>query len=213
MQLFELWAELAAFSHNTIFTWKWKLLVQSCPTLCNPMDYTAHGILQARIQEWVAFPFSRGSSQPRDRTQVFRIVGRFFTTEPCGKLWPWTKHFVLLSFSSLTKTVGIILRYKWKGLEQHVIQRSLWINPNYPPSPSFHLLYLAPWNTLFEDGDLSPLFIFLVQTLGIGIWFQVEKLESKAQPTQGSGCPSEIYPSQGWTLSDWPCGECGGSVG
>ena len=38
---------------------------QSCPTLCDPMDYTVHGILQARILEWVAVPFSRGSSQPR----------------------------------------------------------------------------------------------------------------------------------------------------
>ena len=43
------------------------------------MDYTVHGILQARILEWVAFPFSRGSSQPRDRTQVSRIAGGFFT--------------------------------------------------------------------------------------------------------------------------------------
>ena len=41
-------------------------VAQSCPTLYNPMDYTVHGILQARILEWVAFPFSRGSSQPRD---------------------------------------------------------------------------------------------------------------------------------------------------
>ena len=41
-------------------------VTQSCPTLCNPMDYTVHGILQARILEWVAFSFSRGSSQPRD---------------------------------------------------------------------------------------------------------------------------------------------------
>ena len=39
---------------------------QSCPTLCKPMDYTVHGILQARILKWVAFPFSSGSSQPRD---------------------------------------------------------------------------------------------------------------------------------------------------
>ena len=39
---------------------------QSCPTLCDPVDYTVHGILQARILEQVAFPFSRGSSQPRD---------------------------------------------------------------------------------------------------------------------------------------------------
>ena len=42
------------------------------------MNYTVHGILQARILEWVAFPFSRGSSQHRDRTQVFRILGGFF---------------------------------------------------------------------------------------------------------------------------------------
>ena len=41
---------------------------QSCQTLCDPMDYTVHGILQARILEWVAIPFSRGSSQPRSPT-------------------------------------------------------------------------------------------------------------------------------------------------
>ena len=52
---------------------------QSCPTLCDPVDYTVHGILQARILEWVAFPFSRGSSQPRDQTQVFSIAeGGFY---------------------------------------------------------------------------------------------------------------------------------------
>jgi len=50
-----------------------------CPTLCDPMDYTVHGVLQARILDRVAFPFYRGFSQPRDRTQVFRIAGRFFT--------------------------------------------------------------------------------------------------------------------------------------
>ena len=43
---------------------------QSCPTLCDPMDYIVHGILQVRIWEWIAFPFSRGPSQPRDWTQV-----------------------------------------------------------------------------------------------------------------------------------------------
>ena len=41
-------------------------VTQSCQTLCNPMDYTVHAILQARILEWVAFSFSRGSSKPRD---------------------------------------------------------------------------------------------------------------------------------------------------
>ena len=53
---------------------------QSCPALCDPMDYTVHGILQARILEWVAFPFSRGSSQPRDQTQVSHTAGGFFTS-------------------------------------------------------------------------------------------------------------------------------------
>ena len=55
-------------------------VAQSCLTLCDPVDYTAHGILQARILEWVESPFSRGSFQPRDRTQVSRIAGRFFTS-------------------------------------------------------------------------------------------------------------------------------------
>ena len=52
---------------------------QSCPTLCYPMDYAVHGILQARILEWVAVPFFRGSFQPRDQTQVSHTAGRFFT--------------------------------------------------------------------------------------------------------------------------------------
>ena len=45
-------------------------VAQLCLILCDPMDYTVHGILQSRILEWVVFPFSRGSSQPRDQTQV-----------------------------------------------------------------------------------------------------------------------------------------------
>ena len=55
-------------------------LARSCLTLCNPMDYTVHGILQARILEWVAIPFSRGFSQPRDQTRVSCTAGGFFTS-------------------------------------------------------------------------------------------------------------------------------------
>ena len=60
------------------------LVAHSCPTLCNPMDYSlldsyACGVLQAKILEWVAMPSSRGSSQPRDRTQVSCIAGGFST--------------------------------------------------------------------------------------------------------------------------------------
>ena len=55
-------------------------VVQWCPTLCNPIDYIVHEILQARILEWVAVPFTRGSSKPGDRTQVSCIAGGFFTS-------------------------------------------------------------------------------------------------------------------------------------
>ena len=55
-------------------------VVQSWSTLCNPMDYTVHGFLQARILEWAAVPFSRGSFESRDWTQVFHISSGFFTS-------------------------------------------------------------------------------------------------------------------------------------
>ena len=63
------------------------LVAQSCPTLCDPRDSSppgssVHAILQARILEWVAIPFSRGSSQPRDQTRVFCIASRFFIKTP-----------------------------------------------------------------------------------------------------------------------------------
>ena len=54
-------------------------VAQSYLTFCDPMDYTVHGVLQARILEWVAFPFSRGSLQPMDWIHVFPVPGRFFT--------------------------------------------------------------------------------------------------------------------------------------
>ena len=67
-------------------TTKWSEVIQSYPTLCDPMDCSppgssVHGILQARILEWVAISFSRRSSQPRDQTQVSHIAGR------CFNLW------------------------------------------------------------------------------------------------------------------------------
>ena len=59
-------------------------VTQSCLILCDPMDSnlpgsSVHGNLQARLLEWVAGPFSRGSSQPRDRTQISHITSEFFT--------------------------------------------------------------------------------------------------------------------------------------
>ena len=68
------------------------LVVQLCPTLCDPTDCSlpgssVHEILQAGILGWVAIPFSRGSSQPRDRTRVSCIAGRFFTIWAIGNTY------------------------------------------------------------------------------------------------------------------------------
>ena len=66
------------------------LVTQSCPTLCDPMDcslpgFSVLGILHARILEWFASPFSKGSSRPRDRTWVFSIAGIFFSIWATGE--------------------------------------------------------------------------------------------------------------------------------
>ena len=78
---------LDTHSHHTKKNSKWLnvKVTQSCPTLCDPMDSTVHGILRARILEWVAFPVSRGSSQPSYWTQVSCIAGNSLPAEPWGK--------------------------------------------------------------------------------------------------------------------------------
>ena len=66
----------------------------SCDSMnCSPPGSSVHGILQARILEWVAMPSSRGSSQPRDRTQVSHFVGGFFTVWATREAWitAWVK--------------------------------------------------------------------------------------------------------------------------
>ena len=65
--------------------WKVKVKLSVVSDSCDPMNYRVHGILQARILEWVAISFSRGSSQPRDQTQVSHIAGRFFTSHHQAK--------------------------------------------------------------------------------------------------------------------------------
>ena len=77
------WSENITSPLITELNWT-ETFVQMYPTLCDPKDCSfpgssVHGILQARILEWGAIPFSRGPSQPRDQTQVSHIAGRFFT--------------------------------------------------------------------------------------------------------------------------------------
>ena len=87
-------------------------VAQSCPTLCDPVDCSPpgssiHGILQARILEWVAISFSRGSSWPRDRTQVSLIAGRRFN------LWA-TREALLLGIMLYSSSLEFIHLAKLK---------------------------------------------------------------------------------------------------
>ena len=77
--------------------WSEVKVVQLCLTLCNPMDYTVHRILQARILKWVAFPFSSRSSQPRNRTRVSCIAGGSFTNWAIREA-QWILEWILTNF-------------------------------------------------------------------------------------------------------------------
>ena len=85
---------VSIFSLQTINKITFELLCMraSCFSLCNPMDCSqpgssVHGILQARVLEWVTIPISRGYSWPRDWTQVSCLVGRFFTIWATREAW------------------------------------------------------------------------------------------------------------------------------
>ena len=85
------------------------LAAQSCLILCNPMDCSpsgssAHGILQARILEWIAMPFSRGSFPSRDQTQVSCIAGRFFTVWATREAHIKACWYAKILLESLSKT-------------------------------------------------------------------------------------------------------------
>ena len=87
-------------------------ITQSCPTLCDPMDCSSpgssvHGILQARILEWVAIFFSRGSSRLRDWTWVSHIAGRLFTD------WATREDVTVGALVCIYIYIYIILGYSW----------------------------------------------------------------------------------------------------
>ena len=127
---------------------------------CSPPDSSVHGILQARILEWAAFPFSRGSSWPRDGTRVSRIVGRFITIWATSKdhqthtmcwrherIHGWKKMHVCVSERMNTKN------------ETQAINRWIWVTDVRALSLfCFFCFHLASWKQ-----TLSPSPMFRVQ--------------------------------------------------
>ena len=122
------------------------LVTQSCPTLCDPMDCSlpgssVHEIFQARILEWVAISFSRGSSQPRDWTQVSCTADRFFTD--------WATTSKLPRISLILILLGF---WFWKGEAEAELE---------PGPPDSWFLNLIHWGEhMTKHLSLFPLTIY-----------------------------------------------------
>ena len=129
--------------------------LQSCPTLSDPMDcslpgFSVHGIFQARVLEWVAFSFSRGSSRPRDRTQVSLIAGRRFT------LWATRSSRSIIKYIlDKSKTdFWFLLSSNGKSFQEssgRCHSPQLW-PPRSPHFPPPHII-LSGWNLHPYRGD------------------------------------------------------------
>ena len=122
------------------------LVAKSCLSLCDPMNYSPpgssiHGILQARILEWVAIPFSWVSSQPRDRTQVSSIAGRFFTS------WQGKPKNTGVGSLSLLQQIFLTQELNWNILHCRLIL--------------YQLSYREAWHYLSKHCPVVPAPIFL----------------------------------------------------
>ena len=120
------------------------LVTQLCPTLCDPMDCSppgssVHGIFQARILEQVAIPFSRGSSQPRDQTQVCSIASNSLSSEPRRNM---LRHKLI----KLTK-----IKYKEKDWNQQENFPGGTLNKNLPATQGMWVHRAQIWSPVQED--------------------------------------------------------------
>ena len=130
-------------------------VIQLCPTLCGPMDYTVHRILQARILEWVASPFSRGSSQPRAWTQVSCIAGGFFTSWATREAQEYWSGLPIPSPASLP---GPGIKPGSPALQVDILPTERSGKPNQMSVfPYFTQLYISP-----NSRNLTPRYITLI---------------------------------------------------
>ena len=129
------------------------------PTGCSPPGSSVHGILQARILEWVAILFSRGSSPPRDRTQVSHIAGRFFTI--------WAMREALMR-----------IIYLKSGLFWKIVQPGFWNKEDTEGrvkaafrSCTKNVIWLRLAGLLFQDSETLAVFVTSVQQYSKPDWY------------------------------------------
>ena len=164
-------------------------VTQLCSAVCNPMDYTVHGILQASIPEWVAFPFSRGSSQPRDRTLVSCIAGGFFTSWATRKAYvSCLKIFFFYMINVLSRDVLSLMLNQWEprqwGLQVSTVaeRQRLWTGQCLPglrlcrffltwhaASHSRHALTWGPLHCSFCEEGSFPRYLYASLPLSSGL--------------------------------------------
>ena len=198
---------------------KWVKVTQSCLTLFNPMDNTVCGILQARRLEWVAFPFSKGSSQPSDWTQVSHITGGFFTnwaTREALRYWSQMKmswNLIQNSQIVFSKTQWLTKKYSqchthekvcWSSVAQSYWTRCDTIDCSTPGLPALHCLpefaqtHVHSFNNVIQlSHPLSSPVLSLSQHQGLFQW--VSSSHQDGQGTGASVSASVISMSiQGW---------------
>ena len=186
-------------------------VTQSCPTLCNPMDcslpgFSVHGIFKVRAPEWVAFSFSRGSSRPRDRTQVSRIAGRRFTLLATreAKEREWQRMFKLLHNCTHLSPVQI---------SHSVMSNSLWPHELYhtrPPCPSptprVHLnpCSLSRWCHPTISSSIIP-FSSCPQSFPASGSFPMSQLFASGGQSIGVSASTSVFPmnTQDWFPLGW----------
>ena len=173
--------------------------LQSCLTLCDPIDCippgsSVHRILQSRILEWVAMPFSRGSSWPRDWTCVSCsscIAGRFFMAEPPGK--PWDTGSVQFSHSVMSDSL-------WP----HELQHARPPCPSPTPRAYPNLCPLSWWCHPTTSSSVIP-FSSCPQSFPASGSFQMSQLFTSGGQSIGVSASTSVPPmnTQDWFLLGW----------
>ena len=141
------------------------LVAQPCPTLCDLMDCSPpgssdHEIFQARILEWISISFSRGSSWPRDRTQVYRIAGRYFTVWATWEAHPVPQKILVFielcaskqrnKLNNLSKVIQLARHYHedsdifWLCFSTETMF-SKWSSEGWSPSHHYAEYLFKPW--------------------------------------------------------------------
>ena len=150
-------------------------------------------ILQARILEGVAVPFSRGSSQPRDRTQIFCIAGGFFTS------WA-TREALNVWFSSVQFSRSVVSDSLWP----HELQQARPPCPSPTPGDHSNSCPLSQWCHPAISSSVVP-FSSCPQSLPASESFPMSQLFTWGGQSTGASALASFLPkkSKGWSLSEW----------